>query len=89
MNKICNQYLLSKLIVYSINICAETVLQLNLRGNSRGILHAIQGDYLNRVHSDQMVLEIVSREAEPHEHWPTKQLEGAIRFESTQIRLFL
>ncbi len=34
-----------------------------------------KGDYLNRVHSDQMVLEIVSGEAEPNEQWPKKQLE--------------
>jgi hypothetical protein len=28
-----------------VNICAETILQLKIRGNSWGILHASQGVY--------------------------------------------
>jgi hypothetical protein len=27
-------------------------------------------DYLNQVHSDQLVLEIIRQEAEPREQWP-------------------
>ncbi len=34
---------------------AETVLQMCIRGNSRRNLHERQGDYLDQVHSDQMV----------------------------------
>jgi phage head maturation protease len=32
---------------------------MDLRRNSRGICMQAKGDYLDRVHSDQMVLEIV------------------------------
>jgi hypothetical protein len=38
---------------------AETVLQMTLRGNSRGNLHASQGDYLSQIHWDQTVLKII------------------------------
>ncbi len=34
-----------------------------------------KGDYLNRVHSDEMALKIVRLEAEPHEQRP-KATEG-------------
>jgi hypothetical protein len=32
---------------------------MNLKGNSRGNLHESQGDYLDPVHSDRMVLGII------------------------------
>ncbi len=45
---------------YSIHICADTALQMNLRGElkERFCMQA-KGDYLNPVHADQMVFEIV------------------------------
>jgi hypothetical protein len=51
--------------MYSVQYnLAETVLQMNLKGKWRVIEMKANGDFLNRVHSDQMVLEI--------DRWETK-----------------
>ncbi len=50
-----------KLTVYNKYIYVETVLQLNFAWELKGIFMQAKGDYLNWVHSDQIVLEIVRR----------------------------
>jgi hypothetical protein len=48
-----------RLTVYNIHIYTETILKLNL-GETQGEFYMQgKGDYLDRVNSDQMVLEIV------------------------------
>jgi hypothetical protein len=47
-----------------------------------------KGDYLGRVHSDQMVLEKVTQDAEWRVAVAKSNSMGAIRLESTNIRYF-
>jgi hypothetical protein len=47
-----------------------TASQGGLSGSSSEILQQAKEDYLDRVHSDQMVLRTVRREAGPCERWP-------------------
>jgi hypothetical protein len=59
------------------------------RSNSRGGFYLqAKGDYLNRVHSDQMVLEIVTGRLSSMS-CGQKQYKRAIRLESALIRWFL
>ncbi len=49
---------------------AETLLQVNLTGDSAGFYIQAKGEYLNRGHSDHMVLQIVRWGDELCEWWP-------------------
>jgi hypothetical protein len=46
-------------------------------------------DYLNRVHSDHLVLEIVRREAEPCDLWPKATQGGPQGFSLLRSDVFL
>jgi hypothetical protein len=63
-----------KIKVYNIYIYiyVETALQMNLGGTQGEFYMQAKWDYLNRVHSDQMVLKIVRQMGlcQPCEQWP-------------------
>jgi hypothetical protein len=56
---------------------ASGSLDLKKSGQKHSKLSLLKGDHQARVHSDQMVLVMVKREAEPHERRP-KDAQGRV-----------